>query len=60
MIELRWTWKEQETGILAEQVIAGPWPNKLYPVLQYREALPAPIIGHTDGTWKDVPLPPKP
>lgn len=59
MIELRWTWKREADGILASNVEAGKRYTQ-YPVLQYREALPDPIIGHTGGTWKDVPLPPKP
>lgn len=59
MIELRWTWKEQETGIIAGEVSLNRNPT-FYPVLQYREANPHPVDGHIVGEWIDVPLPPKP
>lgn len=67
MIELRWTWKEQDTGILAGECSIYP-KETLYPMLQYRYRAPKlydSIHGFPPSDWHwsewiDVPLPEKP
>ena len=61
MIELRWIWKEQDTGILAGECLSTPEPT-LYPMLQYRDVLARDHDGFAlvVTEWIDVPLPEKP